>query len=131
MDDVLDANLLLRFFLNDDPNKAKAVEKLLKTKRNISIPLIVISEVIWTLLSLYKQPKREVIEKIQSLLALSNVSFEKKDTIHFALEIFTRFNIDWIDAYIAASVQRGEFTKIYSYDHDFDKIPGVKRLEPK
>lgn len=131
MNDVVDSNLILRYLLNDDPRKAKAVEKLFRTKRNITIPAIVISEVVWVLLSFYKEPKLGVVEKIQSLLVVENVTIEKKQTIHRALEIYKRLNVDWIDAVLAASVQLEEFDRVYSFDRDFDKIPKVRRLEPK
>src|SRR3989338_4694629 len=39
-------------------------------------------------------------------------------------------NIDFIDAYHAAYASLKSFDVIYSYDKDFDKVKGVKRIEP-
>ncbi len=36
----------------------------------------------------------------------------------------------FVDAYIAVSMQARGLVEIYSWDADFDKIPGVVRIEP-
>ena len=45
------------------------------------------------------------------------------------MEIFVTKNIDFTDAYFAAIVKGNNYEAILSFDHDFDKISGIKRLE--
>ncbi len=39
-------------------------------------------------------------------------------------------NLDFGDAMIAASMEQARTQALYSYDRDFDKLPGLVRLEP-
>jgi len=48
-----------------------------------------------------------------------------------ALAIYTKLNIDWTDAFIAAQMKERDQREIYSYDRDFDKFPEVARIEPE
>ena len=128
---VIDTNLLLRYFLDDYPKKAKAVEKLFKSQKELLIPVMVISEIVWVLQSQYKQPKSEIIQKLKSLLVLENVAIENKPLIAKAIDNFEKHNIDWIDSYLATYVQCGVCKKVYSFYKHFDRIKTVKRSEPK
>jgi uncharacterized protein len=53
-----------------------------------------------------------------------------KDTIRVALQIYDEKNVDWSDAFVSAQMLARQQDEIYSYDHDFDKIEGIKRIEP-
>lgn len=130
MGSVLDSNTLLRFFTNDDPQKAEAVEKLLKRpRRDLLLPDVLVSEVIWTLTSFYKLPRVKVVEEFKSIFGLAVIRANKTLLLQ-ALENYTTYNIDWVDAYACALVQVGEAESIYSYDSDIDKVSDVKRLMP-
>jgi predicted nucleic acid-binding protein len=39
-------------------------------------------------------------------------------------------HLDFGDAYTAAAVLEEMEPTVYSYDHDFDRIDGITRLEP-
>lgn len=127
---LVDTNLLVRYFVEDDKNKADAVERLFSSpKSNIFIPNIVIAELVWVLKSFYKQPKRKIVQVIQALLSFKNIKMGRK-VVERTLINFQERNVNWIDAYLAALVQIKRYKNLYSYDGDFDKIPGIKRLEP-
>lgn len=132
MTKIIDTNLLLRYFLKDDPKKADAVEKLFRQKEGqLAIPDMVIAEMVWVLLSVYAQKRSQIAQAVNGLLSLRDIEMDHK-VISATLEIFRTTNIKWIDAYLAALVQTGKYDGIYSYDRrDFDKISGVKRLEPR
>jgi len=128
---VVDTNLLLRYLTRDDPQKAEKVEKIFRDKRRRPvIPDIVMAEVVWVLSSVYSLTKEEVIEKVESMLGLGGF-IENTEVIGKTLVLFKKFNIDWIDCYEAALVQAGKYSGIYSFDRDFDKISGIRRIEPK
>ena len=55
---LLDANLIIRYLIEDDPKKAQAFEKLLKTsKEPLIITDVTVSETVWVLSSYYKLRK--------------------------------------------------------------------------
>lgn len=128
---IIDTNLLFRYFLRDDPQKADSVERLLKKKRKrLLIPDIVFAELVWVLGSVYKQKRETIAVAISGLLSLKEVKINH-EIISKSLDIFRSTKVDWIDAYIAAIAEIEGYKGVYSFDRDFDKIPGVRRLEPK
>jgi len=46
------------------------------------------------------------------------------------LHVSDRPRLDFGDAMIVASMEEGGSTTLYSYDRDFDPVPGITRLEP-
>jgi predicted nucleic-acid-binding protein len=91
---------------------------------------MVIAELIWTLSSYYKVPKDDVIEKVSIIIGTENLYIPDKDIIADAIVLYSRKNIDYIDAYNAVFMKYHGLDEIYSYDKDFDMIEGIKRGEP-
>jgi predicted nucleic acid-binding protein len=129
MEKILDANLIIRYLVEDDKKKVDAIEKLFKSDINFILTDVTISEIIWVLISYYKQKKQSIINKIASLIHLPNIKSNKVLIVR-ALEFYKKFDIDWIDAYISAYAVENKIKEIYSYDKDLDKIKNIKRLEP-
>ncbi len=127
---LIDTNLLVRYFTEDDPKKAKAVAKLLKnTKEIFLLPDIVFAEIEWTLRSFYKTPKATILTHLGSLLALQNMELNTT-LMAKTLLIWKEYNIDFIDAYLTAYAKEKHTTEIYSYDESLDKVKGLTRLAP-
>jgi len=124
----LDSNIILRYLLGE--SKASSVEKLLKGRHKLILIDIVFAEVIWTLTRFYKWRKDRVISFAASLLKIENILANKK-LLLVSLEIYKNHKVKYTDAYIAASITEKGARDIYSFDRDFDKIPGVRRIEPK
>lgn len=127
---ILDANVIIRYLVGDDEKKADAIERLLKSDEVLILTDVTISEIVWVLSSYYENTRDEVVEKISTLVQLSSIKCNKKIVL-IALSLFQKHSIDWVDAYLAAYAEENNIGEIYSYDHDLDKIKGVKRLEPK
>lgn len=130
----IDTNIFLRYLTKDDPTKYERCRVVFKSaledKIDIATSAIVIAELIWTLLSFYKVPKADVIEKIAIIISTENLYIPEKDVIADALVLYSRRNIDYIDAYNAVFMKYHGLREIYSYDEDFDEVEGVKRVEP-
>ena len=130
----IDTNIFLRYLTKDDPVKYNECREVFKRAIEGKIELatsgIVIAELIWTLLSYYRIPKTDVIEKVSIIVSTSNLSIPDKDIITDALVLYGRKNIDYIDACNAVFMKYYGWDEIYSYDEDFDAIEKIKRLEP-
>jgi uncharacterized protein len=124
----VDTNVILRFLLGD--SDSVAVQKILNGKNILIIPDIVIAEVIWTLNRFYKWSKEKIIEFLVVLLKSSKVEFNEP-IIFSSFNTFLKNNIKYTDAYISELMREAKVGEIYSFDRDFDKISGVKRVEPK
>ena len=129
----IDTNIFLRYLTKDDPSKyykcREIFKKAIEGNAELVTSGIVIAELIWTLLSYYKVQKADVIEKISIIVNTDNLYIPDKDIITDALVLFSRKNIDYIDAYNAVFMKRYGFEEIYSYDKDFDAVEGIKRVE--
>jgi predicted nucleic acid-binding protein len=130
----VDTNIFLRYLTKDDPSKYERCRELFKKAIEAKITLatsgMIIAELIWTLLSYYKVPKAEVVDKISIIVATDNLFIPDKEIISDALVLYGMKNIDYIDAYNAVLMRSHGLNAIYSYDEDFDTIEGMKREEP-
>jgi len=130
----VDTNVFLRYLTKDDLSKYERCRQMFKRALDgeitISTSGMVIAELIWTLLSYYKVPKAEVIEKVSVILGTENLFVPDKDVLADAIVLYARKNIDFIDAYNAVFMKYHGLREIYSYDGDFETIEDIERKEP-
>ena len=130
----VDTNIFLRYLTKDDPSKYEKCREMFKKamKGDIAITTsgMVIAELVWTLLSYYKVPKAEVVEKVSVIVGTKNLSIPDKRIVTDALVLYARKNIDFIDAYNAIFMRYHGLRDIYSYDEDFELIEDIQRREP-
>lgn len=130
----IDTNLFLRYFTRDDEKRAQDVLELLKrVERNeekvITSPLVIF-ELVFTLESYYKVPRKEIKKLLQPILDLRGLRLDFKDLLELALELYSEQRISFTDAFNACFMQKRKIKEIYSFDEDFDKIEGIKRVIP-
>jgi len=130
----VDTNIFLRYLTKDDPSKYEKCREMFKRamKGEIAITTsgMVIAELVWTLLSYYKVPKAEVVEKVSVIVGTKSLSIPDRHIIADALVLYARKNIDFIDAYNAIFMRYHGLRYIYSYDEDFEFIENIQRREP-
>ncbi len=126
---LLDTNLIIRFLVNDDPEKVNRVEKLLSDKNNTNILLdTIVAEIIWVLSSYYSLNKTEVIEKIRALIHVDTIECNEV-LINKALSLWEKNNISYIDSYLVAVSSLGNIT-LFSYDDKLKFIGGATVKKP-
>jgi predicted nucleic acid-binding protein len=130
----LDTNVILRHLLKDDPKKAEGTRRLVARlesgQERLFTTALVVAEVVWVAESTYDYPKPKLIELLHSLLNTPNLEFDHRDLLLEATALFGLKPVDFIDAYNAAAMHAHGLKDIYSYDTDFDGLPGIQRLEP-
>jgi len=130
----VDTNIFLRYLTKDDPSKYEKCKEMFKKamKGEIAITTsgMVIAELVWTLLSYYKVPKAEVVEKVTVIVGTKNLSIPDKHIVADALVLYARKNIDFIDAYNSIFMRYHGLREIYSYDEDFELMEDIQRREP-
>lgn len=125
---LVDTNVIIRFLLKDHAIQSPAAKKLLENlEENLLLTDVAVAETIWLLTSYYKLSKEEAVEKIYPILNLPNIDCNKPVLIR-ALYFYRNFNIDYIDAYLAAYSEEENLEGIYSFDKGLDKIKDIKRL---
>lgn len=130
----VDANVVLRYLTRDPPAMAEASLRLFTAaqKGKISLRLIslTVAEMVWVLESFYNYSKSEIAETLAQFLISDGLTVENLDLIMEALALYQKKNLDFADAFLSAVSLQEDHPAIYSFDHDFDRITGITRMEP-
>ena len=131
----IDTNLFIRYFTNDDLQKADRVDRLLTQAANGKIELvtaeIVLAEVVWVLESYYKLEKARIAEMLKAILSTPGIKVLNGKIVQNALQYYSTKNIDFVDAYIVALMEKHKIAGIYSFNKKhLDRITQITRLEP-
>lgn len=130
----LDTNVLLRYFTASDPAKARRARALLERiergEEKVVTSTLVVFETVFTLQRTYKVPRSQIRELLRDVLSLPSVQLARKDLCFRALDLFAQHNLSFADAYTAVDMQSRGLSELYSWDTDFDSLPGVTRVEP-
>lgn len=130
----VDTNVLLRLLLDDEKGQSAAARDLFRAVESGEITVwtsdVAIAELIWVLTGpMLRRDRAAVARELVRLMELPRLHLESKPTMRRALDLFTRHPIDWVDAYHAALLLEQASPELYSFDRDFDRIPGLKRVE--
>lgn len=129
----IDTNIFIRFLTKDDVEKYNQCLKFFDLvelgKLRPYISNIVILEIQFVLIRLYKFPKDKVLEDISNLLSLRNLTLIEKSNTQEAISIYKKHNIKYPDCLIATQVPVN--TRMVSYDADFSKIKTLSVALPE
>lgn len=130
----LETDAILRYLTGDDEGKAADVLALLRRvesggERVVTGPMVIF-EVVFTLQSYYKVPKSDIREKVLAILDLRGLSLEHKDVFAAALGCYCELNLPFADAFNACYMKSLGLNEIYTYDEDYERIAGIKRVAP-
>ena len=78
---------------------------------------------------LLKRTSDAVADALQQVLSLPAI-VEERATAELALDLFRRHHHDWDDCVVAALALGTSEGVVASFDRDFNRIPGVTRIEP-
>ena len=125
-----DTDVLIRYLTNDDPEKAARFGRfIIKKGQTIAISDVTFAEIFFVLTKRYGYPSNEVATKLALLVENSSVRCNKPRMLS-TLSILANRNISLADAYCAAVAIEPTSGRVLSFDHYFDKIAGIKRIEP-
>lgn len=131
----VDTNLFIRYLTNDDPILADRVEQLLDDAATGSAQLVttelVMAESVWVLESSYHLNHAQIAPLIRGILATPGMEVINGDLVGKALVMYELQNIDFVDAYIVALMEKQGIMDIYSYDKKhLSRVKTIQRKEP-
>ena len=130
----LDTNVLVRHIAGDhdefSPRARALIRRIESGDVRVRTANTVVFEAVFTLNRSYKIPKPELRDAMKLILNLRTVQITDKTVVLEALDLFADRNMSFGDAYHAALMRRLGLTEVYSFDGDFDKVPGLTRIEP-
>lgn len=131
----IDTNLFIRYLTNDDSERADRVAGLLADAAAGKVILvtaeIVLAEVVWVLESSYDLDRSEISPLIRGVLATPGLEVINGSLITRALEMYETRNVDFVDAYVVALMERDGIDEIYSFDRKhISRLRTIRRKEP-
>jgi len=74
--EIIDANIVLRYLLNDNPGLSKKAAKILENN-NVHCPVEVFAEIIYVLEKVYNVPREKIYNALIRLLHFCRASLKK------------------------------------------------------
>ena len=118
MSDSIDTSLLLRYFLNDSPEKKQKIIKLLDSDGKHFLSTFAISETVFFLECVGKRPRAEV----------ENIVFDRRilsDVFPFFLE---HPKLSFIDCCLAFEAHKRQADPLYTFDQKLAKQSPYAKL---
>lgn len=116
----LDTNVVIRYLTQDDPKQSaianRIIEQELTEKNQGYITLVSLIEIAWVLESCYEQTKDDLINVLDLLLTIKQISIEKTDLVYLALKRFRTGTADFSDALITLVCEDAGCKRIISFD---------------
>lgn len=128
---ALDTNVLLRYFIVDDPKQAAAAKRLIEscTADNPAfINTIVLCELIWTLKIKYDYDKPLLAKMLEKILEAEQLQVESAAAVQIALDIYRNHKVDFSDALIGVINKQNSYQKTATFDKKAAKLDSFELL---
>ena len=115
---LFDANMILRYLLDDNAEMAETAERYLDVG-NVSVTIEVIAEVIYVLKGVYSLERGRIVDTVKEFLSL--VSCREQEVLNTALDTYKEHNLDFVDCVLFAYHSVRGF-EIATFDHKLLKL---------
>jgi predicted nucleic-acid-binding protein len=128
---ILDANVIIRYLLQDNEELYRKAEeifnKILTGEIKAFIPTFIFAEVVYVLQKVYQVDRMTISEVLLEILKVKHVKTENKEILQKALEIFGSSSLDFADCLLCAY---STTFKVLSFDKKLNKcIKSLKSSE--
>jgi len=131
---VVDTNIFVRHIRQDHPDfslRASAYIGQIETGAvTAKTNELVISETVYVLQSFYRMSKPAIVEVLLPIIALPNLKIPNKARLRKTLDWYARYNVSFVDAYLAVMTQQQKLPGLVSFDRNYGRIPNIPRVEP-
>lgn len=112
---IVDANIVLRYLLNDTEDLSEKAAELLENNE-VLVPNEVIAEIVYVLEKVYKIEKREIGYTLMELFDYGNLQVNDLGIVNEALRVYSEKKLDFVDTLLYA------YQVIRKHEvHTFDK----------
>ncbi len=132
----IDSNISLRYITGDDPRQQQAAAdimgKVMRGEEDAFTTDVHLHETAYILASrtLYGVSHSDIRDRLRPLLLLKGLKMSNKRICLEALDIFALHgHLDFADSLAVAHIRRQHLDGIFSFDKDFDRVPGMQRHE--
>ena len=129
----LDTNILLRHVLQDNaslsPNATTIIGRIEQGELQVQTTDTVVFETGFTLQRMYKQPRERIAATLLPILDLPGIVLPGKRYYREVFDLYCSTSVGFADCYHAVLMRRLGITEVFSFDRDFDRLPGIRRRE--
>ena len=128
----IDTNVLVRFFVEDDPIQTRKAARFMETRCTPEEPgfvdRVALCELVWVLSSGYGYRRPAITQVIDSLLASRDIVLEDHESVRSALRVYERSGADFVDALIGQINRARGCEATVTFDRDAAKLAGFIRI---
>jgi predicted nucleic acid-binding protein len=128
---LLDTNVLIRHLTGDPPALARRATRFLERATGLVCPDLVVAETVYVLESFYDVARDGVAGLMRSVVASPAVIVSDELLILRAIEVYEVDQLHFAEAYLVATAERSGIDAIASFDKSIDRVPTVRRVEPR
>lgn len=123
---AVDANVVLRYLLNDVPQQTERARRLIDSDLHLGLTAVALAEIAWVLAGpRFKRERSEVATELIDLLARENIvtiGFDKAEAQAALMACLPLSGAAGLgDALIAACARSAGLEEIYSFDQRFSR----------
>ncbi len=122
---LVDTNVFLRYFLQDNEEQYQKAKKWLnkakKKKFNLVVFPQVIFEINYVLSNVYGLSKKEVADCLKEIIVTPYLEIIDRGVLLSTINEFRKINVDLIDIYLHFQA-KDKKAKVLTFDKDFNKL---------
>jgi predicted nucleic-acid-binding protein len=127
----LDTNILVRYFVNDDPDQTRLAVTLvhgLSAEEPGWVGVGALLELVRVLTRIYCVQREQLVQILDTLLASQDIVVEQRETVREALRVYRTRNTDFADCLIASSAKAAGCSRTMTFDHKAARDAGMELL---
>jgi predicted nucleic-acid-binding protein len=129
----IDANVILRYVMHDDPKlfaKAYAILRAVQSGQTVvTCDPVNLADAIWMLSRDYKLSNQQICDGLEPIFQSEGFLMPDKERYLLAFRLFKEGLKSFGDACICAAALQDCEGRLFSFDVDLSKVPGVTRSE--
>ena len=114
---LVDANVILRYLLNDHPEMSKRAEAIISEGASTTVE--VLAEVVFVLRGVYKTDRSSIAAALRDLL--DDITIADRACILYALRAFDETSLDFVDC-VLLGYNRIEGRSIFTFDRKLNHL---------
>ena len=127
----LDTNVLVRFFLKDDPVQSVKAGKLMNALTAeapgwVGVPTLL--ELVWVLASKNRFDRKTIAQTLDRLLSLKEIVVEREEVVLEAVIAFKRGRADFADCLIASAARAAGCNRTVTFDATAARDAGMELI---
>ncbi|MGD0502240.1 MAG: PIN domain-containing protein [Steroidobacteraceae bacterium] len=124
---AVDANVLVRLLVRDDPRQVRGAESF--TAAGAWVSHLVLAEAMWVLDAVYDRSAKQLAIAVDMLLNHKDVTIQDADVVRDALDQFRkRPALGFSDCLVLELARKAGHLPLGTFDHDLAKLDGTHKL---